>query len=115
MALPDQFFSNSSFGSLASASGIVFVASNALQGALNFNPKWLALALSEVVAVYGTYLAHSAAVPSDYFVSVLNGFLIYCTAVGGTALAASVREQGKPKGLVVGGSSSRRAFTSVWF
>lgn len=115
MALPDQFFSNSSFGSLASASGIVFVASNALQGALNFNPKWLALALSEVVAVYGTYLAHSAAVPSDYFVSVLNGCLIYCTAVGGTALAASVREQGKPKGLVVGRSSSRRAFTSVWF
>jgi hypothetical protein len=115
MALPDQFFSDASFGSLASASGIVFVVSNALQGALNFNPKWFALVLSEAVAIYGTYLAHSAAVPSDYFISVLNGCLVYCTAVGGTAIASSVREKGRPKGVVGDGANSRRAFTSAWF
>jgi hypothetical protein len=113
--VPGHFFSADSFSSLAGASGIVFVVCNALQGAFNFNPRWLALALAQIIAIYGAYVTHNAAVPSDYFVVVLNGCLIYCTSVGGTTLAASARAKGRPKGLVAEGGSERREFFTSWF
>jgi len=114
--MPKDLFTADSFYSLAGASGIVFVVCNALQAALNFNPKWLALALSEAVAIYGTYAAQSAHVPSDYFIATLNGCLIYCTAVGGTTLGHAARKSGRPKGFTVMDEQNvRRSFLSSWF
>jgi len=105
----------SKFFSLAGASAIVFVVCNTLQSALNFNPRWLALAVAQAVALYGTHAAQNAIVPSDYFLSVLNGCLIYCTAVGGTAIAGSARRRGRPKGLTGEGAGQGRTFTTSWF
>lgn len=87
--MPNQFFTPQSFYSLAGSAGIVYIVSNALQSAFNVNPRWFALVLSEAVALYGTYAAQSAQVPSDYFIALLNGCLIYCTAVGGNTLAVA--------------------------
>lgn len=110
----NQFFSNQSFLSLAGASGMVFVMSNALQGAFNFNPRWLALALAEIIAVYGTYLGNGNSVPSDYVVSLLNGCLIYCTAVGGTTLADR-RPKGRAKAVSSTSETGKRGFLTSWF
>ena len=114
MDLPPDFFTNRSFVSLAGCSGIVFIVCNTLQGALNFNPRWLALVLSELVAIYGAHLANTPRVPSDYFIAALNGCLIYCTAAGGTAVVGAAKETGAPKGLVGSPPPSRRAFASRW-
>jgi hypothetical protein len=114
--MPKDFFTADSFYSLAGASGMVFVVCNALQGALNFNPRWLALAFAEIVAVYGTYASHAAIVPSDYFISILNGCLIYCTAVGGSVLSGSAQQKGRPKGWAgPQGNASRRNFLTSWY
>jgi hypothetical protein len=114
MDLPPDFFTNKSFLSLAGCAGIVFVVCNALQGALNFNPRWLALALAELVAIYGAHLANTPRVPSDYFIAALNGCLIYCTAVGGTAALAAAKDAGAPKGLAPSFPNSKRGFFSPW-
>ena len=111
--MPDTFFTNQSFLSLAGSSAIVFVVGNTFQSALNFNPRWLALVLSEIVAIYGTYASHNIQVPSDYFIAILNGCLIYCTAAGGTSIVSSAREAGRAKGFAP--ARGRRQFSSSWF
>jgi hypothetical protein len=113
--IPDSFFTMQSFVSLTGASAIVFIVANALQSALNFNPRWLALALSELVALYGTYASGNIHVPTDYVLALLNGCLIYCTAVGGTSIAGAVREKGTPKGLAPATGNQRRGFSTAWF
>lgn len=111
--MPSTFFTNESFFSLAGATAIVFVVCNTLQRVFNFNPKWLALLLSEIVAVFGAWSTARQHVPSDYFIAVLNGCLIYSAAGGGTAIASST-EAGQQKGASVQGPR-RRSFLSHWF
>jgi hypothetical protein len=113
VSMPSTFFTNESFFSLAGATAIVFVVCNTLQKVFNFNPKWFALLLSEIVAIFGTWSAARAHVPSDYFISVLNGCLIFSAAGGGTAIASST-ESARQKGLAKS-DPGRRGFMSPWF
>jgi hypothetical protein len=112
--VPDTFFTNESFFSLAGATAIVFVVCNTLQRVFDFNPKWFALLLAEIVAVFGAWAAARPHVPSDYFIALLNGCLIYSAAGGGTAIAAAA-ETGQQKGLVDVRVPEHRAFLSRWF
>jgi hypothetical protein len=112
--IPNSFFTSESFVSLAGSAAIVFVVCNALQAAFNFNPRWLALAISEAVAFYGTWASGNSHVPSDYFISLLNGCLIFITANGGANIAGAVKEAGNPRGRV-GSEVQRRRFFSSWF
>jgi hypothetical protein len=111
MEIPKTFFTSESFESLASCSAIVFVVSNACQRALNFNPKWLGLFLAEATAFYGAYASQNLIGLGGCVIAVLNGCLIYSTAVGGTNLAASTGTGGQPKGL----PSAKRSFFTPWF
>lgn len=43
MTIPKELFTPESMLTLTGAAGITFVVCNALQSALNFNPRWLAL------------------------------------------------------------------------
>ena len=108
----EAFFTVQSFSTVAGASAMVFFVSNALQKAFNFNPRWLAFVVAEVVVLVGTYVSHSAQVPSDYLLAVLNGCVVYCAAVGGATVTGAVREQGAPRGAV---ADPRRRFTDPWF
>jgi len=72
------------------ATGATFVVANGIR-AFNFNPKWLTLLIAQIIAASGVYL--SGGKGSDYFVGVVNGFLISCTATGATA-ASSQAAQG---------------------
>ncbi len=111
---PDAFFTAQSFSTVAGASAMVFFVSNALQKALDFNPRWLALVLSELIVLAGTYINHTAQVPSDYLLAVLNGCVVYCAAVGGATVAGAAREKGAPRGAVPP-AKARRRFTEAWF
>ena len=76
MNLPNQFFTDQQalYGCGCVCNRLR--GSELIQAAFNFNPRWLALLVSEIIAVYGTYASRNAHVPSDYFLSILNGCLI---------------------------------------
>lgn len=117
--LPQEFFTLQSMLTLTGATGATFVIANGLQRAFNFNPRWLALLIAQVICIFGVYATHQeeGAVASDYFVGVVNGFLVYCTAAGATAIG------GSPTGdnmVARGGGDAapfagRRRFLSSWF
>jgi len=103
VTLPGEFFSLASFGTVGGAAAIVFVISNTLQSVFNFNPKWLAFVLSLVVGGVGVAILHQATATAprasalEYGIGVLNGFLIYLTAAGGTAVLSNAGGKGNPR------------------
>ncbi len=118
--IPSEFFTLQSMLTLTGASGATFVVCNGLQRAFDFNPRWLALLVAQIVVIVGTHLSHTGGVGlGDYFVAVLNGFLVYATAAGTThilggpseapAVARGAREVSPPS------FGSRRRFLSPWF
>ena len=113
--VPAEFFTVQSMLTLTGATGATYVICNGLQHAFNFNPRWLALAIALAISMFGTYLNASRA--SDYFVGIVNGFLIYCTAVGATQVTAPRADRGTPMGADHRGvvASGKRRFRSPWF
>jgi len=85
--LPKEFFTLQSVLTLGGATGATFLIANGLQRAFDFNPKWLALAIALVLSLFGVYFTGGAG--SDYFIGVINGFLIYATTVGATTTFGS--------------------------
>ena len=55
LQLPKEFFTPQTMATLAGATGATFVVANGLQRAFNYNPRWLALAIAEVICLFGTY------------------------------------------------------------
>jgi SNF family Na+-dependent transporter len=114
--LPTEFFTLQSMLTLTGATGVVFVVSNGLQRVFNYNPKWMALLIAEVIAIIGVILTKNYGI-SDFFVGIVNGFLIYSTAIGANQMTGTPQQEGGtarghilPKGEVV-----RRKFNSKWF
>ena len=112
MTLPGDFFTRNSTATLAGAAGITSVICNSLQAIFNFNPKWLALLVSEVISFYG----NMGSGQHDYIIAILNGLLIFSTALGGTAAAAAGAEK-VGLGSAVNtrrGGPMKRQFFSTW-
>jgi len=61
----NQFYTMQTMMTLAGATGATFVVANGLQRAFNFNPKWLALLIAQVVSLAGVIFARGSG--SDYF------------------------------------------------
>jgi len=81
--IPGDFFTTASLGTLAGATGAVYIICGTIQQVFNYNPKWLALLVSILIS----FLAAAVTVTNDghllkYTVALLNGFLIYATATG---------------------------------
>ncbi len=122
MAIPNEFFTPQSMVTFSGAAGATFVICNGLQSAFDFNPKWLALIVAQVIILAGVYAAGGAAI-IDYAIGVVNGFLVYCTAVGATsALGGGERSEGIPRGGTAANadlphppSPPRRSFLTPWF
>ena len=104
-----DFFTLASMLTLTGASGMTYVACNALQRAFNFNPRWLGLAVAEAICLWGIY-SHKDTVPSDYFIGVFDGFLVYLTALGGITVS------GKEQPVAMGRDAQipRRGFFTRW-
>lgn len=118
MSLPSELFTPQSILTLTGATGAVYVVCAGLQRAFDFNPRWLALALSLVLAIAGAH-ATQPHVAATYLVAVVNGFLIYCTALGVNAsLAPPAPVPVVPKGAVEGELKppppKRRMLRSRW-
>ena len=114
--LPKEFFTLQSMLTLAGAAGATFVVCNGLQKAFNFNPRWLALAVAQVIVLAGTSATGATRV-IDYLVAVINGFLVYLTAAGGTDFAAGT---GGAQPVARGAAAQampqqKRRFLTPWF
>lgn len=118
MSIPTNFFTLESMLTLTGASSATYLIANGCQNALNFNPKWLALAIAQALSWYGTYVTifqvdHHL---SDYFVAFVNGFLIYATAVGASAIGGRRRPRASQMGSgVLSDSKTRRGFFETWY
>lgn len=121
MELPKEFFTIQSMVTLTGASGATFIICNGLQKAFDFNPKWLALVVALGLSFFGVYET-TAGRPSDYFIGLINGFLIFCTAAGATEFSGS---KGNPPGQALPRGEAnlagrpvkapKRKFGSSWF
>ncbi len=116
MQPPTEFFSHSTILTLAGASGAVYVVTSAIQHAMNYNPRWLALLLSIVLGIGGA-AALQAPMLVDYMVGLVNGCLIYFTTVGINSISAKP----SPGGMVSKGvgkptmGEQHLTFRSRWF
>jgi hypothetical protein len=113
--IPKDLFTPESILTLTGATGATYVVCAGLQQALNFNPKWLALAIAQVLALAGTY----ATQPQDlvhYLIAIVNGFLIYCTALGVNSTLAPPSSGGPvSKGFTVPSAPpTQRGFLTRW-
>ena len=126
MGSPNDFFTVASLQTFVGAVGATTVVANGVQRALDFNPKWLGLAVAEVVCLATVYWSHSG-VPtangSDYFIALVNGFLVYFSAAGATAAGARATGQSAEAGAIARGGilaanasdpARRRSFFSPW-
>lgn len=94
----NDFYTLQSLTTLAASAGATTVVANGIQRALDINPRWLALAVAQVVCVGTVYFTHASATAtpgpaSDYFLAVVNGFLVYSTAAGSTAIGNTLVHQ----------------------
>jgi hypothetical protein len=122
LALTDDFFTPESMTTLAGATAITWIVSNAVQAAFNFNPKWLALVIALAVCFVGTMLKETHT-STDLFVAFINGCLVYLTAVGASTLPARGATAGAPQPLPAGGGPraggalggrEKRGFLDPW-
>jgi hypothetical protein len=111
MDLPKEFFTPQSATTLTGAVAIVYVLSSTVQATFEYNPRWLALLISQVVAAFGVWYGKGKGV--DYLFGLLNGCLIYLTAVGMAAIAAKASPPAATRG--VGSLPPRRSFLSTWW
>lgn len=119
--MPKEFFTFQSMLTLTGATGVVFLVSNGVQAAFNFNPKWLALIIAQILAIIGTITAKQTDV-GDFLVAVINGFLIYSTSVGTNQITGSKHRR---DGIITNSAMMRRdrplsikpkrQFNSRWF
>jgi hypothetical protein len=49
---------------LTGATGLVYVVSNSFQRAFNFNPRWLALLIAQVISIIGVFVVKTIAKPA---------------------------------------------------
>jgi len=86
----DQFFTLSSLGTLAGASGATFIVTNTLKTAFGLAPKWAGLVVAQVICVGLAIMTQRSG--SDYVIAVLNGCLVFLSAAG-AAEASGVKDR----------------------
>jgi hypothetical protein len=122
LTVQNDFFTIGTLATFAGATGATTIIANGIQRAFNLNPRWLALSISELICVGVVFFTHRQAPPevllhpSDYFVAVVNGFLVFATAAGttsigsATGLTASRGSRGTRKAAAM-----NRHFFTPWF
>ena len=117
MDLPKEFFTPQSATTLTGAAGITYVVAGTVQSAFRFNPRWLALLIAVAVAQFGVWYVGGGL--ADHVFGVLNGCLIYLTAVGISSVTgqSSANRSLPPRptrGTFEGSPKTRGFFTNWW-
>jgi hypothetical protein len=122
MELPKDFYTIQSMLTLSGSTGATFFVCNGLQQAFDFNPKWLALLVAQAIVLTGVYVSGERS-PIDYFIGIVNGFLVFCSAAGATSAlgkgpqGAAVARGEMPAADAINPQIHRpgRTFLSSWF
>jgi hypothetical protein len=125
--MSNDFYTLTTLGTLAGATGATVAVTNALKVAFGFNPRWLGLAVAEFICL-GILVGIGNTHASDWFIAILNGCLVFATAAGATAVggvaagaaapprtpAASPRPRSFEAERPVAGAA-KRSYWSPWF
>ena len=88
-----------------------------------FNPRWLALAVAELICLAVVASAHGG--PIEYLIALVNGCLVFCSAAGATTITGrgdhlaaaptrpAIRSLIAPEAAQPG--AVRRGFLTPWF
>jgi hypothetical protein len=112
MELPKEFFTPQSATTLTGAASITYVVSGAIQSAFKFNPRWFALLIAMIVAQLGVWYMKGGL--PEYLFGLLNGCLIYLTAVGMSAVSGKSSSRGARRDLFAAPPEQRGFFSSWW-
>lgn len=120
----NEFYTLTTLGTLAGASGATVAVTNALKNAVGISVKWLGLLVAQVVCL-GVLAASGPTHASDWFIAILNGFLVYATAAGATSVGAAATgsetgpdataRSGKVGSSAQPAPSGKAGFWSPWF
>jgi len=108
--LPQDFITWADMLSLGGASSATFVVGGAIQHVLNRNVRWISLAVALVLGAFLFLTQASEPRLLDWILGLVNGCLIYLTAVGMNSVAAVTT--GPVDAL--GGAAERRSFLTRW-
>jgi hypothetical protein len=120
--MAQELFTLANLGTTAGATAATVVVGNTVQSVLNYNPRWLALAIAQIVVIAVTVFTGNALL-SDYFLAILNGCLVYCSAVGINTITsprpaegqAAPRSARDPSGATIESPATKRLFVSRWW
>jgi hypothetical protein len=117
MAMAGDFFTPESLGTLAGATSATLAISNTIQHIFNVNPRWLAFGVAEAICLgLVAVLQIDGASPvtaTAWFIAVLNGFLVLCSAAGLTSIGNKALGTTDTRKLESIGE--RRRFWMPWF
>jgi len=115
-AIPGDFFTAASLGTLAGATGAVYIICSTIQKVFNFNPKWLALLVSVLISFSAAFLTQTNENDiSRYFIALLNGFLIYASATGTNQVFGSKPDNNTRAAGFRQAIKSNRRFNTTWW
>jgi hypothetical protein len=86
--IPDKLFTWESLVTLAGATAATMLVTNVLRSLTNWSAKWIGFITAMIIALACVIFGIQAK-PADYFIAILNGFLIYATAAGGMQITGS--------------------------
>ncbi len=117
MEIPAEFFTVQSMLTLTGTTTATYVISNVIQHVFNYNPKWLALIIAMALSFFGVFSNNGTG--GDYFIGIINGFLIYATSLGIVTLtngnAAGAQATARGAGAPDNAPPKRRTFLSPWY
>lgn len=111
----EELFTTTSLTTLVGLTGMVYVASNLSQVLFNFNPKWLAWVIAEILSMLGVYTAFEDPEFVNYVVGFFNGILVYFSAGGVTSAGDTQTGRGLVEPESVSETSTTRKFTTSWW
>jgi hypothetical protein len=109
-----NFFTIQSFATFGGASLIVFVLTNTYRRLTNHDTPWVAFIAAEIVAFVGAAQSHSLGDWFQYFVSFLNGCLLFCSAVGINQTATAATTPRSPSDIKQQGAKPVK-WLSSWY
>lgn len=120
MDVSQQLVSLDSLTTFGGISVAVVGVTNAVKYALDWRAPWIALLVSLVCCVGGAFLKASTPSPSEIGLAVVNGCIVYSSAIGMNTLAtAGANKLGTPGGGAAAGlanpHSERKPFFTHWF
>ena len=96
-ALPDDFFTVATFGTLLGSVTLTTIVTGGLNKSLGWSPAKTGLLVSFVVVIAGLFLAGKLSDPKADIVGFFNAFLVYLSAAGvSDAAGGSFRGEGRP-------------------